>query len=110
MKVKIVINTMTIDNEAEVSTKRWSEVWSGEMDILEEGEYLTKISLIAEGQAHPICDVPFSIMEGYWQWVPPLTDDEDLEEIEQKIIENTEGLSCAHSGYYGAVSGRYSGC
>lgn len=92
MKIKIVINTMTLDNEAESSTKRWAEVWSGEMDILEKGEYLTKISIIAEGMAHPICDIPFSPIEGYWQWIPPLIDDDEIEKREQKVIDNTESI------------------
>lgn len=92
MKVKIVINTMTIDNEAETSTKRWAEVWSGEMDILAKDEYLTKISIIAEGIAHPICDIPFSVMEGYWQWVPPLVDDGEIEDREERVIENTKDI------------------
>lgn len=33
-------------------------------------EYLAKISVIAEGVVHPICEVPFNPHSGYYQWVP----------------------------------------
>ena len=92
MKVKIVINTMEIAPGGESTQYRVSEVWSGELDILPKGEYLTKISIIAEGIEHPICDVPFSVTMGYWQWIPPLVDDERMEEIEDAIIQNTDPL------------------
>lgn len=92
MKVKIVINTMEIDPGGKGARYRSSEVWSGELNILPKGEYLTKISIIADGIEHPICDVPFSLSMGYWQWIPPLVDSDELEEREQQIIENTEPL------------------
>lgn len=83
MKVKIIIETM----ENMPGTTRKSEIFNGELDIKPEGEYLTKISVIAEGYPHPICDVPFSPMTGHWRWYPPLTDNEQLEAIEN-IIKN----------------------
>ena len=92
MKVKIVINTIKMDDHGENEIHRFtSEVWSGEMDILPEGEYLTKISIIAEGMEHPICDVPFSPSEGYWKWINPEwgtmeNTGVDLETIEYQII------------------------
>lgn len=36
-------------------------------------EYLAKISVIAEGAARPICEVPFNPHSGYYQWVPDST-------------------------------------
>lgn len=92
MKIKIVINTMEIAPGGQSAQYRTSEIWSGEMNILPKGEYLTKISILTDGIEHPICDIPFSVTMGYWQWVPPLVDDERMEEIEEAIIENTEPL------------------
>ena len=93
MKIKIIINTVEMlpDNENDL-IRRTSEVWSGEMDILPKNEYLTKISIIAEGINEPICEVPFSIGEGYYQWIPPLMNNEKQEETQERIIENTEPL------------------
>lgn len=78
MKIKIVVNSVrTYGEDGSVSLdsirtqKSFIEVWSGEMDILDDREYLTKISIIAEGVEHPICDVPFAVGVGYWQWVGP---------------------------------------
>jgi hypothetical protein len=84
MKIRIVINTMTKESDSE----RRSEVWSGEIDIIPEDEYLTKISLIADGINNPICDIPFSVMTGHYQWIPPYTDDERLEEIEESLMKD----------------------
>jgi hypothetical protein len=93
VKVKIVINTIQLDETSEPPVKeRRAEVWSGEMEILPDGEYLTKISIIAEGINEPICDIPFSPMTGYYQWIPPLVDSEELETTEQRIIDETRPL------------------
>jgi hypothetical protein len=74
MKVKIVINTVEV-NDGKVSEEDRSEVWSGELDILRENVYLTKLSIIAEGEPQPICDIPFSLATGYWAWIPPNRDE-----------------------------------
>ena len=66
MKVKIVIKTMDKDGES-----HRSEVWSGEMDILDDDEYLVKMSIIAEGKPEPIVDIPFALGTGYYVWIPP---------------------------------------
>lgn len=89
MKVKITIDTIEMSDHTENAlTNRRSEVWNGELDILPKGEYLTKISIIAEGIEQPICEVPFSPMVGYYQWVPPLVDNDEIEEREERIIED----------------------
>jgi hypothetical protein len=87
MRVKIVINTWTDTRTEEERAQPYyykgyrsvSQVWAGEMDILSDKEYLTKVSVIAEGQAHPICDIPFAIGIGHWLWCPPesIGEDED---------------------------------
>jgi len=46
-------------------------VWSGDVEFLNDHVYVTKISILAEGQPQPICDVPFSLNKGYYMWVPP---------------------------------------
>jgi hypothetical protein len=70
VKIKIIINTIEMEPDDENRLiRRTSEVWSGELDILPKGEYLTKISIMAEGINEPICDVPFSPMEGHYQWI-----------------------------------------
>ena len=79
MKAKITIQTY-VDTRTEEERdlafyvkgfREDSEVWSGELDIIPEGVYLTKISVIAEGIEHPICEIPFAIGIGHWIWVPP---------------------------------------
>jgi len=75
MKVKIVIQTM---KAGEKGITR-SEVWSGEMEILDDSEYLAKLSIIAEGEAQPIVDMPFAIGIGHYIWVPP---DPGIEEVD----------------------------
>jgi hypothetical protein len=80
MKAKIVINTWVSNSgNGGVAFGKFdihghmesSEVWSGELEIKPENAYLLKFSIIAEGQAHPIVDVPFSTSLGHWIWVPP---------------------------------------
>lgn len=91
MKVKIVINTVEMASHGNNElTKRTAEVWSGEMDILPDNEYLTKISIIAEGINEPICEVPFSPFTGYYKWVQPVLDDKDLDRIQRKVIRRVD--------------------
>lgn len=72
MKVKIVVEDVTpLYNGKKLEMQR-SQVWEGELELLKENTYITKISMIAEGQEHPICDIPFSIDTGHWIWVPGL--------------------------------------
>lgn len=91
MKVKIVINTIKMDDYGQNQIHNYtSEVWSGELNILPEGEYITKLSIIGEGFEHPICDVPFSPTVGYWHWVSPEwadPEEDDLEYREYQIID-----------------------
>lgn len=78
MKAKIVITTASVE-DAEYQGHKRSEVWSGELDILDEREYLLRFSIIAEGQPQPIVDVPFAIGIGHWVWVPPDPEHQDEE-------------------------------
>lgn len=74
MKVKIVINTIDKEPTDDLQLRhRTSLVWEGELEIKDDQEYLTKISIIGEGQPQPLCDIPFAIGIGYYQWVPPTT-------------------------------------
>lgn len=57
-----------------------SEVWSGEWELNTEGEYLSKVSVIAEGVEHPICDIPFGLDIGYWHWYPPMVEENEEED------------------------------
>lgn len=70
MKAKIVITTASVE-ESEYQGMKRSEVWNGELDILDNREYLLRFSIIAEGQPQPIVDVPFAIGMGHWIWIPP---------------------------------------
>ena len=82
MKVKIIIqswHTEPADNPSPFVVKhqrRSSEVWSGEIDILDDTEYLAKISIIGEGIPQPIADIPFAIGIGHYMWIPPSVDTE----------------------------------
>ena len=67
MKIQIIIDTHV---EGENGNHR-SEVWKGEMEILNKQEYLVMISVMAEGQPQPICQIPFAIGHGHYIWVPP---------------------------------------
>jgi len=67
MKIKIIIDTQ----KAEADSHNRSLVWEGELEILDEQEYLMKISMMGEGQAQPLCEVPFAIGIGYYHWFPP---------------------------------------
>ena len=67
MRVKIVIQTMQM---GQPGSSR-SEVWSGEMEILDENTYLVKMSIIAEDKPQPIVDIPFALGVGHYMWIPP---------------------------------------
>ena len=66
MKTKIVITTVK-DGDGGL---RRSEVWSGEMNILDDEEYLVEMSIIAEGKPQPIVNIPFSPGRGHYLWIP----------------------------------------
>lgn len=78
MKAKIVITTASVE-DAEYRGRRRSEIWSGDMDILDDREYLLRFCIIVEGQPQPIVDVPFAIGIGQWVWIPPDPGKEDEE-------------------------------
>jgi hypothetical protein len=100
MKIKIVINTFTDTRTREEAAQAFyvkgyngmSQVWEGELDIKEDNVYLTKVSVIGEGIAHPICDIPFSLGVGHWLWVPPENPVEESEDAESilggQILDN----------------------
>lgn len=70
MRVKIVVEDVTsLYGGSRLEMSR-SEIWSGEFDLRRDGTYITKVSMIAEGYEHPICDIPFSMDTGHWLWVP----------------------------------------
>jgi hypothetical protein len=76
MKAKIVIYDITLtgkqpENPFQFTGHRTARVvWEGDLDISEEGQYITKLSIYAEGQPQPICDVPFSLGTGHYQGIP----------------------------------------
>lgn len=81
VKLKFVLNTLEpTDPNSSGFVRTSQEIWKGEMD-LPDGVLVMKVSVIAEGQPHPICDVPFSLTEGYWKWIPP--EGEYGEEVER---------------------------
>lgn len=53
-------------------------IWEGDIEILRENVYVTKISIIADGEdmPQPICDIPFSMNKGYYLWVPAINHDD----------------------------------
>lgn len=78
MKIRIIINTWVPEPNQEKDSiltqkghRERAEVWRGDLDIEKEGIYLTQLSIIADGEIHPICDIPFSMTAGHYQWVPP---------------------------------------
>lgn len=85
----MIINTMKLGDDMELEEHR-AEVFDGELEIEPNGEYIVKMSIIGEGFNHPICDIPFSPMVGYYKWISPLTDNDKLEEVEQNIIDNVD--------------------
>lgn len=67
MKVKIIINTRKAVERGE----HRSPIWEGELEILDKEEYLTMISIMADGELQPICQIPFAIGVGHYLWIPP---------------------------------------
>ena len=76
MKVKMVIET----RQAEQEGNNRSQIWEGELDIKDKDEYLMMVSVIAEGQPQPICQVPFAIGIGHYLWIPPDNQYENYDE------------------------------
>jgi hypothetical protein len=70
MKIKIAIESAS-PITGSTAGMRHTVVWEGEMEILTDTEYVTKISLIGEGEPQPLCDVPWAIGVGHYVWVPP---------------------------------------
>ena len=75
MLVRLMINTWksTGDDSKPFDQNGFqsrAEIWRGEINIEDKKEYLTRIVMIADGQEHPICDIPFAIGSGYWAWIP----------------------------------------
>lgn len=67
MKISMIITTA----KAEENGTHRSKIWEGELEILDETEYLMMVSVMAEGQPQPICQVPFAIGIGHYLWIPP---------------------------------------
>lgn len=99
MKIRIVIQDYEMPDTGSVGVdaagmmvyaarQRHIQVWSGEIDIERDNIYVTKISIIADGEPQPICDVPFSLNRGYYMWVPPHV---ELEEDEEFTVLGSEG-------------------
>lgn len=93
VKIKIIINTTKVsvkeDGKIVHSEMRSAEIWQGDLEILEDNEYLTKISILGEGQAHPICDIPFALGTGWWMWVPQEWQTEESKDDQSGISEGT---------------------
>lgn len=66
MKIKIMINSRIAEEPAD----RRSVIWEGELEIKDGEEYLTKVSIIGEGQPQPLVEVPFGINVGHYLWIP----------------------------------------
>jgi hypothetical protein len=101
MRLKIIINTF-VDTRTKEEIKdpfyvkghnEMVQVWSGDLDIKEDNVYLTKVSMIAEGIAHPICDIPFAIGLGHYLWIPPDIAEEEQEDGDEissgRVLERT---------------------
>lgn len=100
MKVRIIVNSWVDDRTEEEQEKPFyvkghpenSEVWRGDMEILRENTYLLRLSVLADGEPQPICDVPFSLGSGYYMWIPPETG------MEYDAEEFSSGRNMANSG------------
>lgn len=87
MKAKIVITTAAVE-DGEYKGLRRSEVWTGELDILNDQEYLLRFAIIGDGLPQPIVDLPFAIGLGHYLWIPP----DNAPEDEGWYIENESEL------------------
>lgn len=85
MKIKIMIQDYEVlkgQSQAEASVRQTHTcIWEGEVELLKDNVYVTKISILAEGEPQPICDIPFSPTVGWYMWVPPTEYREDMPEI-----------------------------
>jgi hypothetical protein len=79
MKCRVIIETFDLGNPEDGITEKGgqtrSEIWRGDINIENSREYLTRIQVIADGEEHPICDVPFGIGMGHWHYVPADNDE-----------------------------------
>ena len=80
MKVRIIITTR---KQEEIGEHR-AEVFNGDLEIRDNTEYLTMISVMAEGQPQPICQVPFAIGIGHYLWIPP---DSEWQQINDNVFD-----------------------
>ena len=64
--------------KAEESGQHRSVIWEGDLEILDENEYLMMISMIGEGQPQPLVTVPFGLGIGHYVWIPPNNEYESL--------------------------------
>ena len=79
MNIKIVIKAHERAEDGKLVEVN-SELWAGEIALEQKEIYVAKISVIAQGEPHPICDIPFSLGEGHYLWVPPENTWPDMEE------------------------------
>lgn len=70
MIIRIVINSAEIIDGKEQEGEHRTEIFRGDVNIERDSEYITKISIIADGEPQPICDVPFSPGIGHYIWIP----------------------------------------
>lgn len=70
MKIRI-----TIDG-TDGTMRHRSQVLEQDVEILDKRLYITKVSILGEGEPQPICEVPFAIGCGYYLWIPPSHDDD----------------------------------
>ena len=79
MKCKLIITTA---KEGENGRHR-AQLWEGEIELKDKTEYLAMVTLLAEGQEHPICQIPFAMGIGHWHWIPDAPEEWDYGETEQ---------------------------
>lgn len=76
MKVQIIIDTVKEGENLFTGTNR-SKVWEGELEIIDEKEYLVLITIMGEGMPQPIVQLPFAKGIGHYIWIPPDTEVRD---------------------------------
>lgn len=64
-----MIVRLTIDATDGTFSSR-SLVWEGDIAIEDKTQYITKVSVIGEGEPQPLCEIPFAIGVGYYIWIP----------------------------------------
>jgi hypothetical protein len=90
MKVRIIVQSIEVNPATDQWVSRHSEVWAGEMDILEPNVYLAKMSLITDGIANPIVDIPFSLGVGHYRWIPPSAEMDVIADLSLHAPEETQ--------------------